>query len=169
MDRSIIDRALEEPSFGVILQNALIGSAQTESQEKHELLANLVATKLAAPEESLRSIVTSLACEALTHLTHNQLKILGVQSVLTLIYPSFNESHLQTESDFLGACDSWLTSRLSPFLDVQIRRIDLLHPGVTLLRNGFGHRRISASEQARILEVQGLQAYGGCIVWDSDW
>jgi hypothetical protein len=28
---STIDRALEEPSFGVILQKALIGSSQTES------------------------------------------------------------------------------------------------------------------------------------------
>jgi hypothetical protein len=62
VDRAIIDRALEEPSFGVILQKALIGSSQTESQEKHELLARLVAMKLDAPQESLRSVVAPLAC-----------------------------------------------------------------------------------------------------------
>ena len=127
VDREIIDRALEEPSFGVILQKALIGSSQTESQEKHELLAELVATKLAAPQESLRSVVAPVACEAVTHLTHNQLKILGIQTVLTLINPSFNESRVQTEAAFLKRCEDWLTARLAPFADVQIRRIDLMH------------------------------------------
>jgi hypothetical protein len=52
VDRAMIDRALEEPSFGVILQKALIGSSQTESEEKHELLAKLVTMKLVAPQES---------------------------------------------------------------------------------------------------------------------
>ena len=127
VDRAIIDRALEEPSFGVILQKALIGSAQTESPEKHELLAELVATKLAAPQESVRSVVAHLACEAVPHLTHNQLKILGIQTVLTVIHPGFNELLVQTEGDFFNACNYWLTSRLTPFADVPVRRIDLLH------------------------------------------
>ena len=127
VDRAIIDRALEEPSFGVLLQKALIGSSQTESPEKHELLAKLVAMKLTAPQESLRSVVVPLACEAVTHLTHNQLKILGIQTILTLIHPSFSESLVQTESDFLNVCRGWLEARLAPFTDVQICRIDLLH------------------------------------------
>jgi len=127
VDRAIIDRALEEPSFGVILQKALIGSAQTESHEKHELLAKLVATKLDAPQESLRSVVAPLACEAVTHVTPNQLKITGIQTVLTLINPSFNESRVQTEVNFLNVCGSWLTAQLAPFADAQIRRIDLMH------------------------------------------
>jgi hypothetical protein len=124
VDRAIIDRALEEPSFGVILQKALIGSSQTESQEKHELLAKLVAMKLDAPQETLRSVVAPVACEAITHVTHNQLKIIGIQTVLTLINPSFN---VQTEADFLSVCGSWITAQLAPFADVQIRRIDLMH------------------------------------------
>jgi hypothetical protein len=127
VDRAIIDHALEEPSFGVILQKALIGSSQTESQEKHELLAKLVAMKLDAPQESLRSVFAPLACEAVTHLTPHQLKIIGIQTVLTLIHPSFNESRVQTEADFLNACGSWLISQLAPFADVQIHRIDLMH------------------------------------------
>jgi hypothetical protein len=127
VDRAIIDRALEEPSFGVILQKALIGSSQTENQEKHELLAELVATKLAAPQESVRSVVAPLACEAVPHLTHNQLKILGIQAVLTLIHPGFDESHIRTEGDFVSFCNDWLMTRLTPFGDVQVRRIDLLH------------------------------------------
>jgi hypothetical protein len=127
VDRTIIDRALEDPSFSVILQKALIGSSQTESQEKHELLAKLVTMKLDAPQESLRSVVAPLACEAVTHLTPNQLKILGIQTVLTLINPSFNESRVQTEADFLKRCEDWLTARLAPFADVPIRRIDLMH------------------------------------------
>ena len=127
VDRAIIDRALEEPNFGVILQKALIGSSQTESQEKHELLAKLVAMKLDAPQESLRSVVAPLACDAVTHLTPNQLKIIGIQTVLTLIHPPFNEARVQKEEDFLNACSRWLTARLSPFADAQIRRIDLMH------------------------------------------
>ena len=127
VDRAMIDRALEEPGFGVILQEALIASSQTESQEKHELLAKLVAMKLDAPQESLRSVVAPLACEAVTHVTPNQLKIIGIQTVLTLINPSFNESRVQGEADFLNGCGSWLAARLAPFADVQIRRIDLMH------------------------------------------
>ena len=124
VDRAIIDRALEEPSFGVILQKALIGSSQTESQEKHELLAKLVAMKLTVPQESLRSVVAPLACEAVTHVTPNQLKIIGIQTVLTLIIPSFD---VQTESDFLNTCGSWLTAQLAPFVSVEIFDIDLMH------------------------------------------
>jgi hypothetical protein len=127
VDRTIIDRALEEPSFGVILQKALIGSSQTESQEKHELLAKLVAMKLTAPQASLRSVVAPLACEAVTHLTHHQFKILGIQTILTLIHPSFDEPLVQTEGDFLNRCGGWLEARLAPFTEVQIGRIDLLH------------------------------------------
>jgi hypothetical protein len=127
VDRAIIDRALEEPSFGVILQKALIGSAQTESPQKHELLAKLVVRKLDAPQESLRSMVAPLACEAVTHLTPNQLKIIGIQTVLTLITPAFNESDVETEADFLNRCGSWCTANITPFADVQIHRIDLMH------------------------------------------
>jgi hypothetical protein len=127
VNRTIIDRALEDPSFGVILQKALIGSSHTGSQEKHELLAELVTMKLDAPQESLRSVVAPLACEAVTHLTPNQLNIIGIQTILTLITPSFNESRVQTEADFLKRCDDWLVENLAPFADVQIRRIDLMH------------------------------------------
>jgi hypothetical protein len=66
--------------------------------------------KLAAPQESLRSVVALLACEAVTHVTHNQRKIIGIQTVLTLVYPSFNESRVQTEADFLNDYGSWLTA-----------------------------------------------------------
>ena len=126
VDRAVIDRAIEELSFGLILQKALIGSAQTESPEKHGLLAELVAMKLNAAEETVRSVVAPLACDAITHVTHNQLKILGIQAALTVIHPSFDQGSFKT-GHLLGYCNAWLSARLDPFTDTQARRIDLLH------------------------------------------
>ena len=50
VDRAVIDRALEEPNFGALLQKALIGSAQTASDEKHDILASLVTNRLLASD-----------------------------------------------------------------------------------------------------------------------
>ena len=47
--------------------------------------------------------------------------------ILTLIHPSFDEPLVQTEGDFLNRCGGWLESRVAPFTDVQIGRIDLPH------------------------------------------
>jgi hypothetical protein len=125
-DRSMIDRAMEDPSFAAVLQKALIGSAQTNSTEKHQLLAQLLTGKLSASSEKFASVVAPLACDAVVNATLNQLKILAIQTVLTIIHPHFAVGP-NTEDEFLQRCDKWLSNRLKPLLDTKVRYLDLLH------------------------------------------
>jgi hypothetical protein len=126
-DRSLIDRAMEDPSFAALLQKALIGSSQTESKEKHQLLAQLLAGKLSAGAESFKSVVAPLACDAVVNATLNQLKILAIQTVLTLVHPNFEKAPPQTQADFLKRCDNWLAVRLQKLSETKVRYLDLLH------------------------------------------
>lgn len=126
-DRTVIDQAMEDPSFAALLQKALIGSAQTQTSEKHQILAQLVAAKLSSGAESYRSVVAPLACEAVINATLNQLKILAVQTTITLLHPAFEKLPPKTEEEFLQRCNQWLNRKLDAFPDVRVRIIDILH------------------------------------------
>ena len=54
LNRALFDRALVEPDFGLLLQKALIGAAQTEDGTKREVLAELVSNRLPKVNHSMR-------------------------------------------------------------------------------------------------------------------
>ncbi len=114
-----IEVALERPEFSVVLQHALLASAQTDDDEKHTLLSDLVAAHLQAKPESMLSLTSKMACEVVSNLTKNQLNLLGFVSTLrhlTLGGPL-------TPMDYA----KWLTGILSPYTNVSCSTLDVLH------------------------------------------
>ena len=80
--------AQEHPDFSVVLQKAMLSAAQTDSEEKHELLSRLVAERIQASPESMLSMASKMACDAISFTTPNQLKILGLLTNILYNLPS---------------------------------------------------------------------------------
>ena len=114
-----IEDAQNWPESLVLIQKALLSAAQTNNQVKHQVLAELVATKLERPPEDTLSLATQRACETVASLTINQLNILGLQATALFNRPESKLDEL--------AYHEWLVEALAPFLDVEIGHMDIPH------------------------------------------
>jgi hypothetical protein len=124
--RSIED-SLGDPSFSVLLQKAMISSAETSDKQRHELLARLVSDRLTTQSESPFALSSKLACDALSALNVRQLKILGVLANLFFLRPiGFPPPNLPKEMLNIIFQD-WLTRRLRFYEDLTFTYLDLLH------------------------------------------
>jgi hypothetical protein len=93
-----IASALSDPDFSAILQDALIASARTESEEKHILLARVVSERLRSEPESIVSLTSSVACDAIKCLTPKQIRFLGIITFTQNIRPiNFPQSGMPDE------------------------------------------------------------------------
>lgn len=111
--------AQEHPDFSVVLQKAMLSAAQTDSEEKHELLSRLVAERIQASPESMLSMASKMASDAISFTTPNQLKILGLLTNFLYVNPN----GLTHPSQNL----QWLQLRLGPFLNLRANHIDYTH------------------------------------------
>src|SRR5207245_2283184 len=91
--RERIEAAQDDPSFTVLLKDAVIASAQTDSPEKHRLLARLVADRLAVGSETTLALASANACDVIAHATRQQLRILGFLSVILHVRPGGIRDH----------------------------------------------------------------------------
>lgn len=114
-----IATAQEHPDFSVVLQKAMLSAAQTESTEKHQLLSRLVIERMTAKPETLMALASKMACDAISYTTANQLRILGLVTNILYIGPSSSI----LEDQYMH----WLTTRLSPFLQIQATNLDYVH------------------------------------------
>jgi hypothetical protein len=122
-----IDQAQDHPDFSAFLQKALLTSAQTDSKDKHKLLARLVSERLTSEPESVFSLASKMACDAISFATNNQIILLGLVTNLFSIRPSpFPPKGLEPEQ-FQDWLDNWLTRRLNPFRNLTIGKQDLRH------------------------------------------
>lgn len=119
MSEEALASAQEEPDFSVVLHKAIISAAQTNNHSKHDLLARLVAERLQANPESLLSVASKMACDAISYTTPNQLLILGLLTNLLYIRPTDQLSKAQQLP--------WLQARLSPFVDAKANSMDYTH------------------------------------------
>lgn len=111
--------AQEHPDFSVVLQKAMLSAAQTDNESKHDLLSRLVAERIQASPESMLSMASKMACDAISYTTPNQLLILGFLTNVLYISPS----GLFHQSQYLP----WLQARLGPFLGVNPNHMDYTH------------------------------------------
>ena len=110
--------ALENPDFIMFLQRAIESAARTDRQDIHDLLSRLVEERLQASPESLLSLVNKRACEVVSLITPNQLRMLGLAATIT--YPASNP---------LDATQAvqWLEQRISPLIEVKVNQLDYAH------------------------------------------
>jgi len=127
VDSALINRALEEPNFGALLQSALIGSAQTESQEKHELLATLISCRLTAANESLLTATSQIATNAISHCSLKHLQFLGFCASFCIKWSGFLNLEIGDETGLIDGCRNWFETRFAPYKTLTFSQIDLLH------------------------------------------
>lgn len=114
-----IEASLEHPEFSVTLQKAMLSAAQTDNEMKHQLLSDLVADHLHAKPESLLALVSKIACDVVSEITPNQLKLLGLISTLRHL----SSGQLQTPRD----AAVWLEKVLAPYHSCSLTTLDVLH------------------------------------------
>lgn len=127
--KKIINESLSQPDFSILLQKAVISSAQTDDKQKHELLARLVADRLTKESESLFSLTSHLACDVISRLTIKQMKILGILAVVFFIRPSPFPSTQVVKHDKVMSMwwSQWLEDMLKIYQDVAPSTMDFLH------------------------------------------
>jgi hypothetical protein len=114
-----IENSQDHPDFSGTLHKAMLTAAQTDDHDKHQLLARILAERLAAPAEGLRAMASKMACDVVGYMTPGQLRLLGL--VVELLYI---RSYNPVPADVYRAR---FESRLSPYATQMFTSLDLLH------------------------------------------
>lgn len=122
-----IESAQDHPDFSAMLQKALLTSAQTDSKDKHIILARLVSERLKSEPESILALGSKMACDAISYATVNQLFILGLAVVFYGIRPNPFPPIGVNETNFQEYMNGWLTQRLKPYEKIVFKQIDITH------------------------------------------
>ena len=122
-----IQTAQDHPDFSALLQKALITSAQTDSKDKHKILARLVSERLKSEPESILSLGSKMACDVISFITVNQMFILGFAANLYGIRPNFKQIVGADQFVIQDMLDNWIISRLNPYRGIKLRQIDATH------------------------------------------
>ena len=126
-NKKLIEEALSNPDFSILLQKAILSSAQTENKQKYELLARLVSDRLAVDPESIYSLTSKLAVDAISVMNANQLKLLALIMNVHHITPKSIPADIKSQEDFDDYVLKWLESRFEKLLDVEFLDLDLHH------------------------------------------
>jgi hypothetical protein len=121
-----IEDSLNHPDFSILLQKAIISSAQTDDKQKHELLARLVSDRLTKEPESLSALCSKPACDAVSALNVGQLKILGLLTELVFQRPFHYNRELLKEWSNTGLPER-LTQNLHVYRGLTLTYRDFLH------------------------------------------
>lgn len=125
--KEIINESLSQPDFSILLQKAVISSAQTDDKQKHKLLAKLVSDRLSKGPETLFSLTSQLACDAISRLNIKQMKILAVLATIFIIRPRpFPRTDIPQQRMSVW-WSQWLTGRLKICVDITPVTMDFLH------------------------------------------
>lgn len=124
--KAVVEESLKHPDFSVLLQKAMISSAQTDDKQKHALLARLVAGRMTHEPESLFALCSKLACDAIPNLSVRHMKILGLLTDLMLVRPASSPAGLAKDMNQMLFLD-WLTNRLRVYTDLTLMDMDFLH------------------------------------------
>lgn len=125
--KGIINESLSQPDFSILLQKAIISSAQTEDKQRHELLARLVSGRLSQGSESLFTLTSQLACDAISRLNINQMKILGILATIFFIRPTPFPPNDIPQQEIGDSWSKWLEEKLSICQDINTNAMDFLH------------------------------------------
>lgn len=123
-----IESALQDPDFSALLKDTMIASSRSTSEEKHKIFARIVSERLRAESEGLLALVSTLACDAVSHLTPNQLNFLAIASVVYHVRPITFPPEINP-AEFNDWYIDWLTEGLSPLLPVEppLHAVDYVH------------------------------------------
>ena len=112
--------AQRHPQFSSLLQQTILNAAKTDDEDKLNLLARLVATRLASSAETTVALASDLASDAIARSTRRQLKLMALCCFLDEIRP---RDPIPTANDYYR----WLATHLGPFRDFKFIEVDARH------------------------------------------
>jgi hypothetical protein len=83
----VIRDRLRDPDLLVTFNNALLASARTSNEVKHDVLARAVAERFLAPPDSLSALAANIATEAIPRLSATHLRVLALAAVVYVVRP----------------------------------------------------------------------------------
>jgi hypothetical protein len=123
--KSLMTTAMGEPSFSVLLQKAVLTSSQTGDAQKHEILSDVICQRLKSSPDSMFTMASQMAVDAVAHCTLNQLFILGFSA--SLLHISSQRSDFASPEEYLRNCSEWFSHRLAPYETLEIGPLDYAH------------------------------------------
>ena len=110
-------QALSDPDYTSLFQEAVLGAARTNSEQKHKLLARLVTDRLTAEPDSLQALSVHMACNAVPQLSKMHLKLLGVLYIIRhQPAPSYIMDLPYDERIDVG--NKWCLTEIAPFIPI---------------------------------------------------
>jgi hypothetical protein len=119
-DKSELFRAsLNHPSSALLIKTAIIDSAITDNNEKHELLAELIAQRLIAEADDMLALAGTAACQVVNSLTSRQIKILSVLSTLKCIRP-LKKANIEDPTLAKNHINEWWKGNIEPLISDKV-------------------------------------------------
>lgn len=124
----IIENNFNNPDFSAVLQEAVLSSARTSSEQKHDLLARIVAEKVLSTDDKITSLVSSMAIKAVQELAPRHLYFLGFCSLVYDIRLQKIPDNLSQE-DINNIATAWWNDQLDKIITKveKLNDIDLRH------------------------------------------
>lgn len=97
-----LDMAFQHPATSLLLQDALLAAAVTEEPDKHRLLSELVAHRLAAGPEDRVTLAGTAACHVLSSLSGHHMRQLALLVTAHNYRPNW-PTMVQTQEEYDGA------------------------------------------------------------------
>lgn len=123
----IKEKALAEPGYTSVVQEAALGATLTDSTEAHKILAHLVTDRLTAEPDSLQNLAAHMACNAVPQLSNMHLKFLGLLYIIRRYRaPPYIMELPYDERIDIGT--KWFLNEIAPFIPIEeITDFDLAH------------------------------------------
>ena len=109
-----------DPQFSSLLQQTILNSGKTNDDKKHDLLARLVATRLASRSETTLALASDLASDAIARSTRRQLELMALCCFLDEVRP---RDPIPTPADYY----KWLVVHLRSFENFEFVEVDARH------------------------------------------
>ncbi|HHT0592594.1 TPA: LPO_1073 family protein [Legionella anisa] len=111
----IFQNALNHPSSALIIKNAIIDSATTDNEDKHELLSELIAHRLTANADDMIALAGGAACSIVNSLSSRQIKLLSVLTSIKDIRP-LNVLEINDEAVAKDYLIQWWHKSINPLI-----------------------------------------------------
>lgn len=122
-----IDAALDDPDTSLLLQRVVVSASTTDTDERHEILSELIAQRLMADANDNVALAGGAACDVVTGLSARQIRALGLLSLLRRIHPD-GDVKFDTQEQYDGFVVSWWAAQLARFAPLEpMRTIDPQH------------------------------------------
>jgi len=125
----IIENSFNNPDFSADFQEAVYASARTNSEQKHDLLARIIAEKVLSTDDKVTSLTASMAIRAVNELAPRHLYYLGLCALIYEIRPTNLPADLSEDQRNVIFNNWWskeldiLLSKVEKLQDIDFRHL----------------------------------------------